>query len=206
MTYALFESDGLILAAAAGHHLDDRRTLIRDAERGTLVRIRRGAYVEASRWDGCSSRERHLLRIRAANAASDAPIVVARESAAALWGMPIAGSYPDDVTVLVEWPGGGSSEAGVRRTVDGFHSAEIVEVDGILTTSLARTALDVARFAPFADAMGSIDWALWRRNPSAIPLAELAADFERWGPRVGRRQLRRAIPFASALSDSFGES
>jgi hypothetical protein len=206
MDNLLLERDGLILAGSPGVHPDDRRSLIRDAERGILVRLRRGAYVEASLWAASSSRDRHILRIRAAMAASREPLVLARESAAAVWGMPIAGPFPDDVTVLVEWPGGGSTQGGMRRTADGFATAVIVDIGELRVTSLARTALDLSRFASFPDAVGSVDWAINRNNPLAVTAEALTDEFRLWHPRVGARQLRRLVSFASPLSDSFGES
>ena len=133
-------------------------------------------------------------------------MVLARESAAAIWGMPIAGDFPDEVTVLVRWPGGGSTEAGIRRTADGYTSALISEVSGFGVTSLERTALDVARFVPFREAVGSVDWAISSTNSVATTSAALADELQRWHPRVGARPLRRIIPFATSLSGSFGES
>jgi hypothetical protein len=139
-------------------------------------------------------------------AASDRPLILARESAAAIWGMPIADEYPAEVTVLVEWPGGGSTEAGIRRTADGYATAQTVELDGFRATSLERTALDVARFVPFRDAVGSVDWAISEQNQLATTTDALAEELRRWHPRVGARQLRRVVPFASRRSGSFGES
>ncbi len=197
---------GLILASRVGPNSDDRRVLIREVERGELVRLRRGAYVTAAQWTDSNPRERHLLRIRAAVAASERPLVLARESAAAIWGMPLGGDFPDEVTTLVQWPGGGSTEAGIKRTADGFHSAIIGRVGEFSVTSLERTALDVARFESFRDAVGSVDWAISRKTAGATTREALAEELRRWHPRVGARHLRHVVSFASPLSDSFGES
>lgn len=206
MLYESLARDGLLLADDLRPFVDDPRSLTRDVDRGVLVKLRRGAYVPSAAWLNLDSRGRHLLRARAVVAASDRPLILAGRSAAAVWGMPIAGRWPDEVSVLDEWRGGGRSEPGVRRTAMGFPSAQVQEVDGFRVTSLARTALDVARRHPFLDAVGSIDWALWRKNPAAISLEELADELQRMNPRTGRRHLERIVEFGTSLSDSFGES
>jgi hypothetical protein len=120
--------------------------------------------------------------------------------------MPIAGAWPTDVMVLDERRGGGHIEPGVRRTSVGFHSAMTTWVDGVPVTTLARTALDVARRNSFSDAIGSLDWALWRKNASAITKEDLFRELEFFEKTRGFRLLERSTAFATPLSDSFGES
>jgi hypothetical protein len=206
MHYSPLARDGLILVSRITEHVDDSRALRRDVERGLLVAVRRGAFVERVTWDESNSRERHLLRARAALAAASRPCALSGLSAAAVWGMPISNDWPAEVTMLDEWRGGGRSEPGVRKTAAGFATARIGLIDGIRVTSLARTALDVARLSSFSDAVGSVDWALWRKNPRAVTMEDLVAELESLHPRAGGRHLRRVIGFATSLSDSFGES
>jgi hypothetical protein len=207
MDYSALSRDGLILFdQIRGHLSGDSRSLRRDAERGRLVALRRGAFVERPVWDEASPRERHVLRARAALAAAQNTTVLAGVSAAAVWGMPIGGDWPADVTLLDRWRGGGRSEPGVRKTAAGFMTAQSAVVDGLPVTTLARTALDVARARSFADAAGSLDWALWRKNPRRILATELADELSVMNPRTGIRDLRRLVTFATDLSDSFGES
>lgn len=206
MDFSALARDGLILAGSIRDHIDDTRGLRREVANGRLVAIRRGAYVESRLWHGLSGRQRHLLRARAVIAATGRPIVLAGTSAAAAWGMPIAGDWPAEVSVLDEWRGGGRSDPGVRASAVGFATATIETVHGMTVTSLARTALDVARVHSFADAIGSVDWALWRKNPLAITVDELFDELARLRPRTGERHLRRVSGFATGLSDSFGES
>jgi hypothetical protein len=73
-------------------------------------------------------------------------------------------------------------------------------------TSLARTAIDVARWQPLADGIGSVDWARWRNNPRAATYAELVDEVRLVDLRSGRRHLERVVGFSTSLSDSFGES
>jgi hypothetical protein len=206
MLYESVAQDGLLLAENLRLLVDDPRSLRRDVDRGLLVKLRRGAYVLSETWNSRSARERHVLRIRTLEAVAERPVVLAGISAAAVWGMPIAGDWGNEVTLHEPWRGGGRSEPGVRRTAAGFSSARVVEVGGFRATDLSRTALSVAREVGFADAVGSADWALWRNNELSVTKWDLADDLARWNPRTGHRHLDRVVSFATDLSDSFGES
>lgn len=206
MIHDLVSRHGLILPGSLRSADVDARSLARDVDDGRLVKLRRGAYVESSIWLPMPPRERHILRVRAVLAVAERPAIIAGVSAAALWGMPIAQAWPDDVTVLDTLRSGGRSEPGVRRTACGFLTAETVIVEGVVTTSLARTAIDIARRSTFSLGVGSLDWALWRRNPLAISFRDLADELEMYEFRDGRRRAEALVRFATDLSDSFGES
>jgi hypothetical protein len=184
----------------------DLHALRRAFERRELVRLRRGAYCARGRWESWSDRERHLARVVAASRQAVEGFIVAGVSAAAVWGMPVLGPFPHEVTALDRHRGGGRSEPGVRRVTVGAETARSVEIEGMAVTDLPRTALDVARTVPFRDAVGSVDWALWRRNPRALTHDMLRSELVRMAPRVGRRHLERVVEFSTDLSDSFGES
>jgi hypothetical protein len=206
MDYAALEDDCLILVGRIGSRLDDPRSLTRDVARGLLVKLRRGVYVRREVWDAATDRDRHLLRARAVLMAARRPVALAGVSAAAVWGMPIAGDWPVDVTVLDSWRGGGRAEPGVRRTAAGFATARIVEIDNLRVTDLTRTTIDVARRTSFAAAIGSVDWALWRKNDRRITRQMLFDDIRNLDRSLGRRELDRIAAFSSDLSDSYGES
>lgn len=197
---------GILLSSDASTGLRDPAVVRNLVTSGQLVRLRRGAFVRASQWASADARERHVLRVRAVVVLATRPIAVSGISAAAVYGMPVRNSWPDDVCVLDRWKGGGRSEPGVRRTAAGYPTARVVYFDGLPITDIARTALDVARSAAFRDAMGSVDWALWRKNPLRISLADLAHELRRMHPYARRRHLEAVVAFATHLSDSFGES
>ena len=206
MDYDALSHNGLILFNRVRDALGDSRGLRRDAERGILIRLRRGAFVTRGVWDDADSRERHGLRARAVLAVTTRPTALAGVSAAAVWGMPIDEDWPFDVTILDEWRGGGRSEPGVRKTAAGFRTASTQVVDGISVTSIERTALDVARTHSFAKAIGSMDWVLWRKRPGAPNKTALVDELHRLNPRFGMHHLQRSVAFSTSLSDSFGES
>jgi hypothetical protein len=120
--------------------------------------------------------------------------------------MPIAGPWSDDVLLLDQREGGGHIEPGVRRTSVGVATAVAVEVNGIPVTTLDRTAIDIARRASFVDSIGSLDWALWRKNPRSVSTDALERELELFAATRGYVRVRKSVEFASSLSDSFGES
>ncbi len=202
MDFAAIEQHGLITTAGALRFGITHRDLVRAVALGKLVRIRRGAYVSMPRWTEVGDRERHLLRIRAALAASEQQITLGWESAAAVWDVPLD-SFPAHVVVIDRWRGGGRSEPGVRRTARGASSAEVVDVDGYSCTGLVRTILDVVSTMDFPAAVALIDWAISPRNPRPIDVASLALDARQ---RRCSLTVWRAIEFASSQSGSMGES
>ena len=206
MDFTPYCQDGVLLTRAVPGHVEDPRSLTRAVEKGELIKLRRGAYVPADTWESSSERMRHVLRVRAVVAQATRPVVICGESAAAIWGMPISGAWPTSVSVLDNWRGGGRAEPGVRRTSAAFATARSVETQGLRVTDITRTALDVARRVPFPEAVGSVDWALGRRNSRAVSLESLIDDTNNFDTRLGRRHLERVVAFASPLSDSFGES
>jgi predicted transcriptional regulator of viral defense system len=173
---------------------------------GHLVRVRRGVYCLASRWSEADDRQRHIARIVAASRQAVNSFVVAETSAAAVWGMPIAVRYGEVVTVIDTHRGGGRSEPGVRRITSGAGAVAPVTRFGLAVTDVARTALDVARSAPFHLALGSVDWALWKQNPHAVSPSELRTRLQQLAPFAHAAHLRRVVDFASPLSGSFAES
>jgi very-short-patch-repair endonuclease len=182
----------------------DTRELARAVARGDLVKLRRGAYALSTRWEAADERWRHLLRAEAARHDARHELPFAGATAAAVWEM-WQHSYPDDVVFLDTWKGGGRSEPGVRRITAASATARIRRVDGHIVTDVARTAIDVARSASFSTAVGTLDWALWRKNPHRVSREQLAAELAKLPPTMRRRFVERAIGFASSLSDSYAE-
>lgn len=202
MDFSPFEQDGLVHARDVVRVGVAHRELARAVARGVLVRLRQGVYVRRDLWQVSSPLEQHLFRIRAAAAAATHPLVFARESAAALWGVPLE-EFPKEVVVLEPWKGGGRSEPGIRRTARGALTATTITKDGFTSTTLARTVLDVTRSLPFQQAVPILDWTLSTSNPSSIAKAELFAEGEQVKCSPA---LWRAIDFSTPLSGSWGES
>src|SRR5690349_16683275 len=141
---------------ASGYTPDEVHRMLRS---GALTAVRRGVYVEGAQPDGAAAR--HALLVRAAVAQLDGSAVVSHVSAAVVHGLSVWGLPLDVVQVTRD-----RSRSGARRgTRVHVHSApltgdEIVVVDGVVCTCLARTVVDLAREAPFEQAVISADAAL----------------------------------------------
>ncbi|MDJ0323397.1 type IV toxin-antitoxin system AbiEi family antitoxin domain-containing protein [Cryobacterium sp. PH31-AA6] len=209
---------GLIPAAAlreSGLNSHAVEALVRD---GSLVRPRRGLYVQGETWRSADPDERYRLYVRATAAVAARPIVVSHLSAASMHGLPTIGHWPRTVHTLDLDASGGSS-AQHQTSHRGGPDPELQVIAGVLVTSLARTLIDVAAATSFLVGVVMIDDALRvdqervaaaaRRGillPAALTKADLFAELAAVNPRFGARQADRAIEFANALSANGGES
>ena len=192
-------ADGLLLTARITLAGGDVRSLQREAERGTLHRLRRGAYVDAEAWRVADSRARALLHLRAYAATARVPPIFTHESAAVVHDLPLLSIQPALLHVAASSDSGGRPRDGVRR-----HRANTIaweEVDGLHITPVERTVIDLAELLPFRDAVVAADAAL-RRGFTRRHLDDSAAESN---PK-GTRRVQRVIDFASPLSESVGES
>ncbi len=118
-------------------------------------------------------------------------------------GLPLF-SVPTGRVHLIR-PGRGGSHLRLGRQV---HAAElpdsdIVELDGMLVTSCARTLFDLGRTLSFESAVVAIDFAL---HHELVSPGQLIAHIGRVGSGPGIGATRRALRFADGRSESVGES
>jgi len=129
--------------------------------------------------------------------------VVSHVSAAVLHRLPIWGVPLHRVRVTRH------RRSGARLTADlHVHAAplepwELMVIDGVTVTSMARTLVDVARSVGFEQAVVVADAALWR---SAVTREELDTALAAAAGRPGVPAARRALAFARWGSQSVGES
>lgn len=191
----------------------DGRSLRREHAAGTSTRLRRGVYVSSEVLRALDDRHRHLMQMRAVVDTRGGDAVFGFESAAAVWGLPIIGRWPERVHV---YPADGrqrTSRNGVVWHKSPLREEDIVELDGILVTSMIRTMLDLSRSASFISAVTTLDAALARTASDSGVLADaedlrahLVDRVAECAPARGTRQAREVIAFASPLSGSPGES
>ncbi|AZH78377.1 hypothetical protein CSX12_07825 [Microbacterium sp. Y-01] len=113
---------------------------------GRLMRVHRGAYVDAEVWDELWPEGRQLVRVCAVRRASPGGgPVFSHLSAAALWGLPLVGPIRDDVHTAIRSRRHTRTEAGVIRHQLALDEADIVSRHGLRCTSLTRTVFDLAR-------------------------------------------------------------
>ncbi len=206
MTDYFLDSDGLIRRRAvvdsgvADDHL--LRTAVRD---GALDRIYCGVYVPPpGPLSSPAERESHYRRkVLAATWKGDGTKAVSHQSAAALLGIPLLDADLNDVHFTANRRSGGrrADRACVLHAAT-WDADEIVEVGGVLVTSLARTAVDVARSGSFAQALAVFDATL----RLGVDPEELTDIVMRGSRRNGASTARRALALADGESESVGES
>lgn len=177
-----------------------------DARRSasTLRRVRRGSYVEESRWDELDdeNRFRALVACTYQNMHSTPRPTACRHASAVLHELPVLGRWPDYVDTVSDSNGSGGS-----RLIRKHRIADVpapVYVRGIPVTPVPRTVVDLARIGDLASGLVTADAALHDRKCTLDELdAEVAAI-----PRgaAGRRRAALAIRLADGRSESPGES
>lgn len=182
---------------------------------GTIIRVRRGWYVDAGEWRELWNEGRHLLRVLAVMmSCGDRRPVFCGVSAAVLWSLPLYRLAPKEVHVIMQAAKHGRRRANVVHHNVEVHADEVVEIDGILLTSLDRTVLDLACSLRPEAALACADAALrmvavdgQQQDP------ELAQSWhERMRARAavvsvrGIRQARDLLDFADGRAQLPGES
>lgn len=187
-----------------------RASVYRDVGRGHLAAVTRGVYVEAPLWNEATYEERHRAIVRA-TASLHPHVVFGSLSAALIWQRPLLGAPPSRPEAIVWGASGGRSNRGVltRTSAAPF---DIEYVDGVAVTGLARTLVDVARFARFSTAVAMLDQGLGTptlgdRSPanSRLTRAELIAELGQ-GTHIGRARASVALDFANPGAGSPGET
>ena len=203
---ALSTPTGLILASDAAH-AGLHHELRREFERRTVVRLRRGVYTLAAEWNALGADARYLRRIHAHAAMAEAPAVYSHFSAAALWGLPIVGAWPPEIHLATTAAAGGRSRRGVIRHPQ-ENSLDVAACQGVRVTSVAATAVALARVLQFGQAVAVMDRAIHepRFGHALATRADLDRAFGELGRVTGRAAAGRVLEFASPLSGSTGES
>lgn len=137
------------------------------------------------------------------------PPVFAGVTAGVIWGLPHVGRLSERVEVLMDEATGGRSTSSVRRRDFGWPS-ELETVDGLTTTTLARTVIDISRWDSFLNGVVAADAALHglELGPQTVTLAPsslLDATHEAL-PVRGSGKIRQVLEFADGASASPGES
>lgn len=180
--------------AALASGLTDRLLEAR-VRTGELERVRPGVWVSAA---ARLPEAAHRLRVLACPTHT---LPVSHQSAAAMHGLGLL--HPDFTRIHVTT---GTAAGGRVHPTRHIHSGrlgpdETVVVDGIATTSIERTAVDIACGYDFDAALVVFDSAL-RAGADREAMAEIIAR----GRRRGNAVARIALPLADGASESVGES
>lgn len=189
-------------------HEHDRNQLSLESRRGTLVRVRRGAYCEARaiHVDGPASaprekRNRELARAQALHSQLRSDHVFCLTTAALLLGC-LVWTVPDRTHLYQSYRASGRAAKDVARHRGDLPPDDVVTVEGLPVTSLARTVVDCALTLHPLEALVIADSAL----ALGVDRDEL---LEMLDARSGRRGIRRArlvIELADGGSQSAWET
>ena len=176
-----------------------------DRRKCHLVQVRRGVWIDQSAWQALTPTQRHAALVQAtARQCFVDPVqkyVFARTSAAALWGLPMIGSWPRHVHVLANGPRRAGSH--VIRYHDN-DSEQRVFIDGLWVTSAARTVIDLGRRESLVTAVAAADHAL---RLGLCTEASLRQELASLPPSAqGRAAAQLAVDLADPASESAGES
>lgn len=169
---------------------------------GALRAVRRGAYsLDPSPPPDTRTTHRELITAND-RLMTRGDAVVSHMSAAVLHGLPLWNSDLETVHLICPRDGGGR-----RRTWNFVHVCpledhEVVEIDGIPVTSLARTVVDLSRGLSTFMAVPIGDVAL-QQGVSREELADALARCRGWRGIV---RARRTVAFLDPRSESPGES
>ena len=196
------------------HDLDERfesrRDLARAATTGEQTRVFRGVYVDSGEWQSVDDHAKYLLRISAIVGTRRTRPVVSHWSAAALHGLPVLGAWPTAVHTTVSPASAGRSKNGVVVHRAKLAEEDVVEIGGVLMTSVARTIVDLATSERFVDAVVAADRALlvdkYRKRPPMTTRLELQSALDRLLPFRAFRRAQLVVDFGEDLSGSVLES
>lgn len=190
-------------ARGAGFSTTEIRRLLRH---GVWTLLRRGVYVDTELLERVAAHpeRRHALDVAALLLTLRYDAVGGGSSAAQVWGLDSLREYSSGLVVITDDEDVHTRhrrDVLVRRaTLPAHHRHERF---GARVTSAARTAVDLARDARFAEGVVLIDSALRKERTSLSQLYRVLDDCDGW-PHIDRA--RRAVLFADPKAESALES
>lgn len=179
------------------------RELQRHCDRGTLIRVRPGAYGRPEDVAALDSIAKHRIAIAATVHSLAVDAVVSHTSAAVLRTLPVWNTSLRLVHLTVNRRNGGKKSARRHLHSAPYDADEVTVVDGIMVFVPARVIVDLARTLPFEQAVVVGDAAMRKFGLTSRDLLDAV---DRWPRRPGAAAAKRAIAFMDARSESVGES
>lgn len=169
----------------------------RRARAGELIRIHPGVYMLATQWAKLRPEDQLRARVHASHGRLRHDHIYSHESAAVMLGIPLLGQLPKRPHVL-DASAAARSSAAFRRTVRTVEETDTVLTDGIRTTNLLVTAIDVAATrSPLGGVM-----AFSKARRAGVSAEDLEVRVAELGAIRGARQLRLALRTSSSACDS----
>lgn len=172
--------------------------------RGHLVRIQRGAFVDAQVWENAAPWQRHSLRARAVGrckATPGAPFALSHHSALALHGIGVFGV--DDRVHLVRTDGMRGNSGSMSRVHAPVLASEVATIAGLRVVQPALAALQVAYTFGAEAGLVSADAGL---RTQQFASSDLAAAMPSITGMTGKRSAQLVATHAASARESAGES
>ncbi len=186
-------------ALRAGYTEREIKALTRPDGEWAVVRL--GVYCERALLDQLDSRARWLLKDRAAVLSSSRPATLSHDSAARLLQIDTLDPPSPASHLTLYGPRGTRTNSGLTRHRDLLPLC-IECVDDLVSTSHARTAIDIARWHGYRHGLVAIDSA----RHLGVPLADLEAELERMKHHPHIARARAAVADSDARPESALES
>ncbi|WP_374946590.1 hypothetical protein [Agreia sp.] len=196
----------LVFARDLARTGNNPNALTRAVRRSELARIAPGSYMSRQHWDALNEIQRTVQRARAASERWKSAPVFSHWTAAAIHGMPLIGAWPARLHVIIDCTSSVRSRGEIVRHAIGVDADDVVLIDGMIVTSVARTVLDLAVDATFMSAVTAADFALCHKREARIEKSELGEVWQNRVPFRGHVRSRRVLDFASHLAESPLES
>jgi hypothetical protein len=184
----------------------------RAARAGRFHRLVEGVYLPEPTWREMDADARFRASIHAAQLASREGLVFSHLSAAALWRLPMVGTWPARAEVTV----GTKASGPVRRafTARQYPVPQATDIiDGLTVTTLPRTLIDVGRTRQLVQSVPMLDYALAPKagaeagvGRATATFGDLATELSLASSVRGTTRCRDAIALADGRSGSPGES
>jgi len=194
------------------------RSIVADVKSNRLHKLSRGLYVDGTEWQAAKSEGHELIRTVAAHSRMrGGSAVFVSTSAGAVQELPLPRIVLKRTHVAAPLANGQveASAPFVARHAITIPPEDIVEVDGIPCTTLARTVADLLRTTPAETGISAIDAAMRQRAWDAETRTYDEDAAEEFRAEVARHlrsgsrgvvQARRLLAIADGRADGPGES
>ncbi|MFI8565673.1 hypothetical protein ACIGGF_03820 [Rhodococcus sp. NPDC078407] len=168
-------------------------------------RLRPGRFVSRVHFDSLTPEEKHRVVAEAVFDAASAPdAVVSHVSAAIFHGLDVWNADLSRVHITRNRARGGGRSSGLRSLhTSPYTDEEVVDIDGVRVTALARTVADCARTLPFETAVCIADVAA---RTHGLAAEAVVAALNSCPNHPGNRMARRVADVMDGRSESVGES
>jgi hypothetical protein len=187
-----------------------RRSLSRAASKQLERRIARGAYLSEDVWAKASPSDRYWARVMAIAMTRVGRPVISHWSAGVFYNVPRIGDWPTQVHFTVPPTAASGSRNDVVKHRQPLNDEDVVEFEGLLFTSLARTVLDIAATSSFRDAVMVADAVLsvdrLGRRPPRVTREQLEAAWVRAQPSKSHARTKAVLDFAETGAETPIES